>query len=310
MSLNNTLAHVELARSGVDTIMPKFQSRRKKLYPKFGWKTVPETQLYHRQLSEGDFPRAAPVNEQAEIVPVNFWTGESKDRYWIKYGLGWRTSDEALTTDQYGITKRASEKMAQAMENTKEATAAALFNNHTATSAPYVLADGVALVSTAHPINGDTWSNRGVTSSSTDVDLSVVTLEQMIQNAMYNPLSREGEPAEVFGPWDLWVHPANLGLAERLVTTMQGRPQSADNDKNWSAGHIRKVYANPRFTDEDAFWLVAADAMDNPLRMITHGGAKTKVKEYVETDEWGFFRTEKWLFCAFDARGIHGTVGG
>lgn len=309
MSLNNILAHAELARSGVDTIMPKYQDRQVKLYPKFGWQKINETQQFHRQLSEGDFPRAAPVAESQPIVPVNFWTGESKDRYWVTYGLGWRTSDDALTTDQYGVTKRAAQKMALAMENTREQTAAGIFNNHTATTAPYVLADGVALVSTAHPINSATWSNRGVTSSNTDVDLSVVTLEQAIQAAIYNPLSREGEPNSVYGPFDLWVHPSNLGLAMRLVTTMQGRPQSNDNDVNWGGQQISNVYCNPRFTDEDAFWLIASNKADNPLREITHGGTLTEKKRYEETLEWGFFRSQRWLFCAFDARGVWGTVG-
>lgn len=309
MSTNLVAQHAELARVGVDTITPKYQERMPRRYRKYGFRVIPETQLFHRQEQEGDFPLPTPVNEAQAIATVNFWTGNSKDYYWVKYGLGWKTSYEALSTDQYGVTKRASAKMAQAIENGKESTAAGLFNNCTSTAAAYVGSDGVALISTAHPVNSTTWSNRGVTSSSTDADLSVVTLEQAIQNASYNPLSREGNPAEVMGRYKLCVHPSNLGLATRLVTTMQGRPQSNDNDINWAAGFVSQVIENPWFTDEDA-WFLVAEGADCPLVQITHDGALTETKRYEETQEIAFFRTEKWLFHYFDARGVWGTVGG
>lgn len=309
---NNLIAqHAEAARSGVDTFMPAFSNKQNRYYKMFKFQNINETQQFHRMYQEGDMPLAGVVNEAQDIVPVNFWTGNNKDYYWVKYGLGWKTSDEALTTDQYGVTKRASAKMAKAMEDTKDSTAAGLFNNCTSTAGAYVGPDGVAMISTAHTYNGGTWSNRGVTSSNTDADLSVVTLEQAIQAARYNPVSREGTTSAIMSQWNLFVHPDNEGLARRLVYTMQGRPTTNDNDTNsYITGAIAGVYANPWFTDADAWFLVSANAADNPLRQITHGGAKTKVKEYAENDMWAFFRTEKWLFHYFDARGIWGTVGG
>lgn len=310
MSYNLIAQHAELARAGVDTIHPRYMKNQPRHYLKVGYQTINEKQQFHRMEQEGDFPLAAPVNEASPITPVNFWTGYSKDYYWVKYGLGWRTSDEALSTDRYGVTDRAAQKMAQAMEDTKDSLSAGLFNNHTSTAAAYVGPDGVAMVSTGHPYNGGTWSNRGVTSSNTDVDLGITTLEQMIQAAMYNPKSREGNPASCMGKFNLFVHPDNLGLAKRLVTTIQGQPQTNDNDINWAGGQIKACYANPWFTDADAFWLVATDTQDNPFRKIVHGGAFSEKERFAQTQEWAFYRTEKFLFHYFDARGIHGTVGG
>lgn len=310
MSYNLIAQHAELARVGVDTFMPKYMKNQPRHYRHVGYQTINEKQQFHRMYQEGDFPLAAPVNEASPITPVNFWTGNNKDYYWVKYGLGWRTSDEALSTDRYGVTDRAAAKMAQAMEDTKDSLSAGLFNNCTSTAAAYVGPDGVAMLSSAHPVNGATWSNRGVTSSSTDADLSVVTLEQALQAAMYNPRSRENNPASVMGKFNLFVHPDNLGLAKRLVTTIQGLPQTNDNDVNWAGGQIRACYANPWFTDADAWFLVAADQQDNPFRMIVHGGAMSEKERFAQTQEWAFYRTEKFLFHYFDARGIWGTTGG
>lgn len=309
MAYNNIAAHAELARAGVDSLHPTFADTMNRFYRDFNFREINEKQQFHRMYQEGDFPLAAPVNEQAAITPVNFWTGYNKDYYWVKYGLGWRTSYEALSTDRFGVTKRAAEKMAMAMEDTKDSTAAGLFNNHTSTAAQYVGPDSVAMVSASHPYSGGTWSNRGVTSSNTDVDLSVVTLEQAIQAARYNPVSREGNPKVIMEKFNLFVHPDNIGLATRLVTTMQGLPQSNDNDINWAGGQIARVRANPWFTDTDAFFLVAA-GRSNPLVKITHDGAMTEKEQFPQTQEWAFYRTDKWLFHYFDARGIWGTVGG
>ena len=299
--------HAELARAGVDKFFPIFSQKQQRIYRKVGWNSERTTQQFVRMYQEGGFGYATQVNEAAAIPTDSFSTIYNKDYYWVKRGLGWKASFEKIETDQYGVTKRVAQKMAKAMEMTKESTAAAVFNNATSIAGAYVGPDGVALVSATHPYNGGTWSNRGVGATNTDVDLSVLTLEQAIEKNM-DIVNYRGVPDPVAGPFKLFVPTALAGLANRLAKS-QLLPSGNNNDTNWAGGLITEVIPNPWLTDSDAWYLVSGNQDEHGLFMLTHGGRRVSKKIYEETEEVAFFLTEKWLFHFMDARGVWGTPG-
>ncbi|HXH61622.1 MAG TPA: hypothetical protein VNI20_09720 [Fimbriimonadaceae bacterium] len=299
--------HAELARAGVDKFFPIFSQNQRRLYRKVGWHNEKTTQEFIRMYQEGGFGYAPQVTEATPIPTDTFATVNNKDYYWVKRGLGWKTSFEALETDQYGVTKRVAKKMAKAMEMTKESTAANVFNNATSIAAEYVGPDGKALIAVDHPYNGGTWSNRGVGALNTDVDLSVLTLEQAVEKNM-DVVNYRGIPDPVTGPYKLFVPTGLAGLANRLAKS-QLLPAGSDNDTNWAGGLVTEVIPNPWFTDPDAWFLVSANQDEHGLFVLTHGGRRVSKKLYEDTEEVAFFLTEKWLFHHMDARGVWGTPG-
>lgn len=293
-----------MARVGVDKFYPVFGKERKKIYPSIGFEDVTTTQQYERMYQRGGYGYAQIVLEGG-IVPIDtFATLYNKDYYWVKRGLGDKRTFESIETDQYGIAKDVARLMAKAMEDTKEATAANLFNNMTSTATAYVGPDSVALVSASHPYDGGTWNNRGIDSSATDADLSITALEGAMSVGMQT-VNQRGIPDPRYGPWKLMVHPSNWALANRLAKA-QKFPQSNDNDPNPAGAMITDVIVNPFLTDADAWMLIAED---NGLFQLKHGARRVQKKVYEETESVAIFLTEKWLFHFFDGRGIVGTVG-
>src|SRR3990167_5621931 len=127
--------HAELARIGVDKFYPAFDKNPDQYWQQVGWHDEMTTQQFKRMYQEGDFPLATVVNEAAAIPVSSIWTGYNKDYYWAKRGLGYRCTYEKLETDQYNIVaKTMASKMAMAMQETKESTAANVFNNATSTA--------------------------------------------------------------------------------------------------------------------------------------------------------------------------------
>lgn len=302
--------HATLARAGIDEFYPVFSKQRRKVYPKVGWRDksgVLGTQQYMRVREEGGFSYATVVNEAAAIPISSFTAGREKDYYWAKRGLGYRASFEKLETDQYGIVQEVSRKMAVAMEKTKESTAFNIFNNHTSTDTAYVGRDAVALVSTAHPYDGGTWSNRGTGASNTDVDLSITALEDAMAKLL-DTVDEKGIPAEKVGPFKLLIPNELWALGQRLAKALK-LPQSNDNDPNVAGSLISEIVTSPWLTDADAWWLIEADPMEHGLFQMKHGSRRVQKKLYEETEEYAFFLTEKWLFHHLDARGVWGTAG-
>jgi len=303
--------NAEVARVGVDKFYSIFKQNQNVLYPKFGFMDEKTTQEFIRMYQEGGFGYAPTVSESTPIPTDTFKTINNKDYYWVKRGLGYKCSLEKLETDQYGIMKRVSKKMARAMEATKDSTAANVFNNMTSTGASYVGPDGVALVSASHTYDGGTWSNRGVDtggSSNVDVDLSQPTIELAIQKNM-DVVNYRGIPDAVRGPFKLFVPTALTGLANRIVFSNLVAGSNANDTNKFINGLITEVVPNNFFTDPDAFLLISTSQDERGLFMLKQGSQRVTKKMYEETEEVAFFLTEKWLFHHFDARGVWGTAG-
>ena len=310
MSVPQVIAdNAEQARKGVDKYVEIFGKNTKKAYKRLGYTMESTKQQFVKKFQEGGYGLMSVVTETDSIPTSGYSTDNETDFYWVKRGYGDERSYESYSTDIYGLTKKIARKLAKGAEDTRQSLSSNQFNNHTSTGAPYIGMDGVALVSTTHPFDGGTWSNRGVTSSNTDADLSAVTLEQAIQKNM-DVVNDKGNPDSVEGPFKLYVPTALMGLANRLTKKLSPQlPGSANNDGNWAGGLITEVIADPWLTDEDAWFLISASSDENGLFMLTHEGRLLETDIDKRRQMIAQLMTEKLSFFAEDARGIWGSPG-
>lgn len=141
------------------------------------------------------------------------------------YALAYAMTEELVEDgDHISIGTVYSEHLARAIDEAVEIVHANVLNN--ATSASYPGGDGVALLSTAHPLSGGgTFSNTLATAA----DISEASLEQLciqVRTAVDERNKQIGLKAR-----SVITTPTNEFNAIRLLQSI-GRPGTADNDPN------------------------------------------------------------------------------
>ena len=116
--------------------------------------------------------------------------------------------------DMYGLIAKFTKDIGRAAAETTDYYAADYFNNCTATTAAYVLADGKALIDTAHPlVGGSTFSNK----PTTDVDIDVAPLEDAL--FYYDTIpDHNGNPTQAKEPGLIIVNPKLKPRVLQLLT--------------------------------------------------------------------------------------------
>lgn len=178
--------------------------------------------------------------------------GYTKDFTHTENGLGFEVTQTALDDDAESLLNKAGEWLAFSARYVEEGRAANPFNNGFSTE---LTPDGVSLFNTAHVLKGGgSARNR----PATDADLSATSLTQAMIDLQTDQKDEAGHLSAPVTDWILYVPPALEFIAHRLVNSVQ-LPGSADNDKNpikdrrnWT------IVVNPRLTDSDAWFLVAA----------------------------------------------------
>lgn len=136
---------------------------------------------------------------------------------------------------------------------TKEIYGANVLNTATTYNAA-VGGDGQALISTAHPIDGGTISNR----SSTDADLNEASLLNAMISIRYNFRDQAG--LKVFARGRKLIVPPQLEPVAIRLTKTELRPGTADNDVNaimMTAGGLPEGYmVNDYLTSQYAWFLL------------------------------------------------------
>lgn len=177
--------------------------------------------------------------------------GYTKDFTHTENGLGFEVTQTALEDDVENILNRAGEWLAFSARYVEEGRAANPFNNgFTTEQTP----DGVSLFNTLHALRaGGTAKNR----PSVDADLSATSLTQALIDFQTDQKDEAGHLANPIQSLILYIPPALEFLADRLVNSA-GLPGSSDNDKNPLKRRTWEIVVNPRLTDTDAWFLVAA----------------------------------------------------
>jgi phage major head subunit gpT-like protein len=183
-----------------------------------------------------------------------------------EFALGMVVQRALIDDEMYGVINRRATGLGQTFGNTVEADAADLFinaftdNGTNRMGASTNGADGVALLSTAHPRSpidsGTTDSNEGT------LDLNVPNVDTARQ-AMANFTDDVGELLGIEA--DTVLVPTELERTARQIFGRQAiwEPGSAEFNSNMFAGGMRVVVWN-RLTDSNAWFLI------NTAQMMEH----------------------------------------
>ena len=224
-------------------------------------------------------------------------------RYLYKvYGLAFSLTKVLVEDgDHIRIGQTYAKHLAQSLIETKETLGANILNR--AFNAAYPGGDGVALVSTSHPIVNGTFSNQLTTAAA----LSQTSLEQLLIQ-IRNAVDNNGKRIRLT-PKKIVAGPSNVFQAEVLLKSVL-RAGTADNDVNpvKSMGLLDGGQANlSRITSTTAWW-VQTDAPEG-LKLAMRRGLEKSMEGDFETDSMRYKATERYAFGWTDPRGVYGTPG-
>lgn len=246
----------ELAPGLVMRTMNRFRERTE-LYRQF-MNVKTSTRAYEEDFARSGFGPLAPQGElESTILDEPFKLGGVRFIH-KKYGLGYEISEEMRDDGLYNIMGDLAGELGRSARYTAELYGHDVLNNGFTTT-KYTGRDGLALFSTAHPIQGTggTQGNR----PAVDVDLSQAALEAAWASYQ-TQVNERGMPIDI-QPQRLVVHPEQVLFARRLVETT-GYPGGNNNDINPLQGAFQ-IVSSPYLTDTDAWFLLAAPS-DTDLR--------------------------------------------
>ena len=173
----------------------------------------------------------------------------------FEVGLGYAMTRKAIADNLYESQFPASNLGLQnSFEQAEEIYSANVLNSAT-TYNPNIGGDGVALLSTAHPIDGGTYANT----FSTQLDLSEASLLQALTNMRTNFVDQANLKVFARGK-KLLVPPALEWVAARLWHSTL-RPGTADNDPNAMrvTGSLSDGYDVLDFLTSPTYWFVLSN---------------------------------------------------
>lgn len=246
---------------------------------------------------------AAP--ELPDGMPVTYDSGGTLfiQRYLYKvYGLAFALTKVLVEDgDHIRIGQTYARHLAQSLVETKETLGANILNR--SFNGSFAGGDGVALVSTAHPISGGTFSNQLTTAA----NLSQTSLEQLLIQ-IRNAVDNNGKRIRLT-PKKIVSGPSNVFQAEVLLKSAL-RAGTANNDINpvKTMGMLADGQANlSRITSTTAWW-IQTDAPEG-LKLAMRRKLEKSMEGDFETDSMRYKATERYAFGWTDPRGVFGTAG-
>jgi len=245
------------------------------------------------QVAEGGFTPMDGMSDEWVQVFRNF-----------TYKLGFEITQEAIEDNQYmNLASDAAKELNRAFRHTKEIRGAAAFNNAISTARPYKGGDGVALLSTAHPLaNGDTFSNflQGMQLS----ESSLQAADTLIRRAVDERGNRI-----MLKPKQLIVPAEGVWTSARLLQS-DLRPGTNNNDINAikTLGMIGKAPQVLSYLIDPDAWFVQTD---QPKGLIHFNRATFSFKTKSEENNGSYygFGRERYSFGHADPRCVYGSLG-
>ena len=269
-------------------------------------------EIYETEKSERSFEEetklsgfsAAPVKNEGSAIAYD----NAQEAFTARYNhetiaLGFSITEEAVEDNLYdSLSARYTKALARAMAYTKQVKAASTLNN--AFSSAYVGGDGVALISTAHPlVSGGTNSNRPATAA----DLNETSLE----NAVIQIAAWTDERGLLIAaqPKKLVIPPALQFTATRLLETNL-RVGTADNDINAlkNNGSIPQGYCINHFLTDTNAWFLMTD-VPNGLKHFERAVLANSMDGDFDTGNVRYKSRERYSFGWSDPLGIFGSPG-
>jgi len=268
-------------------------------------------EIYETETSERSFEEevklagfgAAPVKNEGDAIRYD----AAQEAYVARYthetiAMGFAITEEAVEDNLYdSLSARYTKALARGMAYTKQVKAAAILN--TATTTTY--GDGVALLSTAHPlVNGSTNANR----PAAHADLNETSLEAAIIT-MAGWTDEKGLLIAA-KPRKLIVPPALQFVAERLIGGPKDMRQgTADRDINAivTLGMIPQGYAINHWLTNTTQWFLLTD-VPNALKHFIRAPIKQEMLGDFETGNARYKARERYSFGVSDPLGLYGSA--
>ncbi len=182
--------------------------------------------------------------------------GNTKRFTHVEYALGFRITRPMWLDDQYGKMRGMTSALAISFADLAEVQGASVLNNATATDAEFLGADGVALLSTVHPLlGGGTFSNT----PASQTDLSYVAVQNAIIN-FANLTDHRGLQIRV-EPRKVIVAPEFQFVAEEIFK-QEAKPNTGDRDDNTVSNKGISVMVSHYLTDTDRWFILSDPAVD------------------------------------------------
>ena len=220
----------------------------------------------------------------------------------VEIGLGYAITRKAIDDNLYKSQFAPSNLgLIESFQQTKEIYGSNVLNTATTYNAS-IGGDGVALCSTAHPIDGGTIANR----PTTDVDLN----ESALLNGMISIRTNFKDQAglKVFARGRRLVVPPALEPVAIRLTKTELRPGTADNDVNaimQTAGGLPEGYmVNDYLTSAKAWFLLTN--IDG-LSYMSRVGFETDMQVDFVTDNLLVKGYERYSFGYYNFRSIFGS---
>lgn len=247
---------------------------------------------------------AAPVKTEGNGIVYDTAQEAWTTRYQHEtIAMGFAITEEAVEDNLYDkLSSRYTKALARSMAYTKQVKAAAILNN--ATNSSYTYGDGVALLSTAHPlVSGGTNANR----PSTGVDLNETSLEAAV--IAIAAWTDERGLLLAAKPKKLILPPALVFVATRLLET-EKRVGTTDNDVNAlkSNGSIPGGYTVNHWLTDTNQWFLTTD-VPNGLKMFVRAPMTTKMDGDFDTGNVRYKARERYSFGVSDPLAIYGSPG-
>ncbi len=173
-----------------------------------------------------------------------------------EFALGFRITRPMWMDDQYGKMRGMTSALAISFANLAEVQGISYMNNATATDAEFLGADGVALLSNAHPLlGGGTFSNIPTVAadiSYTEVQNGLINFEGLTD---HQGLEIQVKPRKVV------IGPSFRFIAEEIFK-QDTKPNTADRDKNTVSNKGVEVVVSHYLTDADRWLMLSDPAVD------------------------------------------------
>lgn len=155
--------------------------------------------------------------------------GPSKRYIHDPYGLGWQISREMIRDEKYNVMSRMPGEMVKSGRQTWEQIGANVLNGSFLTT---LVADGLSLCNTAHPLlGGGTYGNR----LSPDSDISVTSIQDMLL-LFENMVNERGLKVRLV-PKILWIPPGLQFIASETLHS-EYKPDTGNNNINTVQGRL------------------------------------------------------------------------
>jgi len=219
-----------------------------------------------------------------------------------RVGLSFTITKEAIEDDLYKTQfPQQTKSLFNSLATTKNIFGANVLNN--AFNPAFPVGDGQPLCSTAHPVDGGTYSNT----LAIPADFSQASLEEAIVQ-IQGFVGQNGILVQTKA--ECLIMPKEQQFASSVVLDSQFRSGTANNDINaiYSNGYVPKGYKiNQYLTSPDA-WFIKTDA-PNGFKHFQRTPVETETYADFQTDNIMAKATERYSFGVSNPRAVFGSSG-